>query len=342
MITVGVMGAGSIGCFVGGKLAGRKTDVVFVGRERLAREIESHGFTLEDLGEDTVTVAPKDVRFETSPDALAECNIVLCCVKSGATTETADELRAILKPRCVVVSLQNGVRNAEELRARLPDQVILAGIVNFNVLSKGHGVFRRATTGPLLIEALEESAISDELTTALTRAGFEVERPQREKMKALQWSKLLINLNNAISALSDAPTKELVLSAGYRRVLSAVIFESLDVLKAAGIKPAKLGPVPIPLLAAALRLPTPLVRLVARAQLKIDPEARSSMWEDLTSGRPTEIEWINGEVVRLADSTGTPAPLNRRLVAMVQAAEKAKKGSPKLSPRDLWQQMHES
>jgi 2-dehydropantoate 2-reductase len=111
--------------------------------------------------------------------------------------------------------------------------------------------------------------------------------------------------------------------------------EALAVLRAAGIRPAKMGRLPVTILPLALRLPTALVRMVARAQLKIDPEARSSMWEDLTSGRPTEVDYINGEVVALAESCGTTAPLNRRIVTIVHAAERAG-GSPKLSAEAFW------
>jgi 2-dehydropantoate 2-reductase len=88
-----------------------------------------------------------------------------------------------------------------------------------------------------------------------------------------------------------------------------------------------------------LRLPTPVVRLVSRAQLKIDPEARSSMWQDLMAGRATEVDYINGEIVRLAESCGTRAPLNERLVHIVHESERAGVGSPKLSAEELWRRI---
>jgi 2-dehydropantoate 2-reductase len=83
-------------------------------------------------------------------------------------------------------------------------------------------------------------------------------------------------------------------------------------------------------------LPTPLLRLVARGQIKIDPEARSSMWDDISKGRITEVEDLNGEIVRLALTCRVDAPLNRRVVEIVQQAEKAHAGSPKLSADALW------
>src|SRR5690606_23361665 len=108
------------------------------------------------------------------------------------------------------------------------------------------------------------------------------------------------------------------------------IEESLRVLRHAGIRPARLGPLPPHVFPYLLRLPSPLLRIVSRVQVAIDPEARSSMWDDLTRGRLTEVDWLNGEIVRLAREHGTTAPLNERVVALVHDAERAKGGSPRL------------
>ncbi len=325
------MGAGAVGCFVGGKLSARGIATVFIGRDRVKEEVLGHGLVLEDLDASTVRLPKGAVLIDTDVARLADCDIVLCCVKSAATIDAAEKMAPVLAPDAVVVSLQNGVRNPDELRSRLRQRV-LAGIVNFNVLAKGQGVFRRATTGPLTVEASNDRAV-EELTAELERAGLDVERALA--IRELQWSKLLLNLNNAIGALSDRPTKTTILSAGYRRVFAATMSEALDVLRQAKIRPARLGRLPPRVIAAALRLPTPLVRLVGRTQLRIDPEARSSMWQDLTNRRPTEVDWLNGEVVRLADACGARAPLNRRVVELVHEAERAKVGSPGLSEDEL-------
>ena len=79
-----------------------------------------------------------------------------------------------------------------------------------------------------------------------------------------------------------------------------------------------------------------MLRVVASAQVKVDPEARSSMWEDLSRGRKTEVDHLNGEIVRLAEATGLRAPLNAKIVAMVHDVEERGTGSPKLSADALW------
>ena len=150
-----------------------------------------------------------------------------------------------------------------------------------------------------------------------------------------QWTKLLLNLNNAVSALSGAPTRDMILSRPYRRVIATLINEGLDVLHEAGIRPANFHGVPLRVMSFILKLPTPIVRTVIRAQLRVDPEARTSMWTDLERGRPTEVDFLNGEIVRLADQLGIAAPINQRIAELVHEAERASAGSPQMSAETL-------
>ena len=327
---IGVFGAGAIGCWLGGRLAASGADVVLVGRARLREEIAAHGLSTVDLDGTTKRV---DLAVEPDASALAACDVVLVCVKSAQTAEAADTLARVLRPSTVVASMQNGVRNADVLRERLPRA--LGGIVGFNVVSKGEGTFRRATSGPLVVEDGDGARA---IVAAFERAGMEA-YAERDIART-QWSKLVMNLNNAVSALSNAPTREIVLSAGYRRCVAAIVSEALDVMRVAGVRPKRIGPLPVAVFPYALRLPTPLIRVVARAQLRIDPEARSSMWEDLARGRPTEVDFLNGEIVRLARSIGRPAPVNARVVALIHDVEARGAGSPGLSPDALWSALH--
>jgi len=332
---IGVVGAGSIGCYVGGRLLAGGADVVFVGRPRLRDELATHGLTLRDLDRDAVRVPASNIQFVTDVASLGDRDAILCCVKSAQTDGVARELAGVLRADAVVASLQNGLGNPEVLRAHLGARRVLAGIVSFNVVAKGDGRFHRATSGPIM---LDETAEGRPLVAALSAAGLQTET--RTDLAPDQWTKLLVNLNNAVSALSGAPTRTILLTPGYRRVVAALVAEAIGVLKRAGIKPAKLRGVPVHLMPPVLRLPTPLVRLITRAQMKVDPEARSSMWEDLTRGRPTEVDYLNGEIVRLAARVGGAAPLNARVVAMIHEAEAAGPGSPGLSATDLWRHLH--
>ncbi len=332
---IAIVGAGSIGCYVGGKLlAANVADVVLVGRPRLRDEVAAHGLTVKDFDRSqTVPAERARVVTEISDPAVAACDAVLVCVKSAQTAEVAAALAGVLRGDVIVASLQNGVRNADVLRAALGQRRVLAAIVSFNVVSRGNGLFHRAMSGPLMIEAATGPA-ARAMIDALAGAGIPVE--EKSDLAPDQWTKLVINLNNAISALSGAPTQQLLLSPGYRKILGAVAREALDVLRAAEIKPARLRGVPLHVMPAVMRLPTPLVKLVTRAQMRVDPEARSSMWEDLTRGRLTEVDYLNGEIVRIAERAGVKAPLNQRIVDLIHAAEKKGPGSPGLDPAALW------
>ncbi len=332
-LRVGVMGAGSIGCYVGGKLlAARAADVLLVGRERLQKKITVHGLRVRGVEGDG-EVPPDRVRYETDPASLAACEVVLVCVKSAQTSEVAEQLASILPTEALVVSLQNGLRNAEMLGEHIDPSRVVPAIVGFNVVSVGDGVFHSGLSGPLVLED-RSGTLFGRTIAALRRTGLPVETPV--DIRPEQHTKLLVNLNNAVSALSGAPTRSLLLTPGYRRAVAAIVQEGVDVIRASGVRPAPLRGVPVGLMPKVLRLPTPLVRLVTRAQMKVDPQARSSMWEDLTRGRPTEVDYLNGEIVRLAERVGAAAPLNRRVVELVREAERSGSGSPGLSPEALW------
>ncbi|MEV5965254.1 2-dehydropantoate 2-reductase [Kribbella sp. NPDC051952] len=311
-----VYGAGGIGCYVGGRLAATGAPVTFVGRQRMADELAEHGLRLTDYLGAELRVEPDEIRYETSPVAAAEADLVLVTVKSAATEGAADELAGVLKPGAIVVSFQNGVRNGEMLRARLTDQVVVTGMVPFNVLNRGGGVFHQGTEGALDVQAHPGLAPYLE---AFAKAGLPL--AQHDDILPVQWAKLLLNLNNPINALSNLPLRDELSQRSYRRCLAAAQAETLGLLAAKGIEPAQLLPVPMRRFPMILRLPDFLFRRLASKMLAIDPLARTSMWEDLEAGRVTEIDYLNGEVVRLAESLDRPAPVNRKLVALIREAE---------------------
>ncbi|WP_282706762.1 ketopantoate reductase C-terminal domain-containing protein, partial [Glycomyces tenuis] len=144
---------------------------------------------------------------------------------------------------------------------------------------------------------------------------------QRDDMAGVQAAKLLLNLNNAVNALSGLPLAEELSRRAYRRCLAAAQREALAAFAAAGIAPAKLTPLPPKWIPALLGTPDAVFTAAASRMLAIDPLARSSMWEDLEAGRTTEVDHLNGEIVSLARAHGTEAPVNERLVALVRDAE---------------------
>lgn len=325
-----IAGAGSIGGWLGGVLAAAGRPVRLFGRPRMAGEVAAHGLRVTDYAALDRRFAPDDLPIETEPGALAEARIVLVCVKSGATAEMGALIAAHAPPDAIVVSCQNGVRNADVLREAIgrPTQPILAGMIPFNVVAMGEGRLHRATSGAVKIA---EGAPG--LAAYLTAPGVEVEAVA--DMPSILWGKLLLNLNNALNALSDQPLLTQLQDRQWRRLLADQIAEGLAALKAAGVRPmAATGPPP-GVMPPILRLPTPLFRMVAAAMLKIDPAARSSMWEDLQLGRPTEIDELQGAILALAEAHGAAAPIAARVTKAIRAAEAAGAGSPGLTPDAL-------
>ncbi|HVJ61143.1 MAG TPA: 2-dehydropantoate 2-reductase, partial [Tahibacter sp.] len=267
--------------------------------------------------------------FGTGADAVRDADLVLVTVKSAETRDAAWELAARLRPGVLVVSLQNGLGNAAVLAAELPAQRVLAGMVPFNVLHRAPGWFHQGTEGRLDVQ--RDAALAPYRAT-FARAGLAL--VEHDDMPAVQWSKLLLNLNNSINALSGQPLKRQLAQRGFRRCLVAAQREALDLLDLAGITPATIPALPPRAIVRVLALPDFLFKLAARRMLAIDPVARSSMWEDLEAGRPTEVDYLNGEVVQLAQRLGRAAPVNTRLLELVHAAERG--GERAWSAAALW------
>jgi 2-dehydropantoate 2-reductase len=135
-----------------------------------------------------------------------------------------------------------------------------------------------------------------------------------------------------LNALSGLPLATQLSSRSWRRLLARQVTEALAVLKAAGIRPARIEGVAPATIPHILRLPDWLFRRVAARLLAVDPEARLSMWEDLERRRPTEIDYLQGAVLALARKHRVPAPTTEGIVRLVQEAEAARAGSPGLTP----------
>jgi 2-dehydropantoate 2-reductase len=315
-----VLGAGVIGCYVGGRLAAAGQAVTLVGRPRPTEAMALQGLTVSDLDGHRTHVAPEQLRLANSlaagwpaaPDT--EPTVVLLCVKGGDTASAARELAASCPAGSVVLSLQNGVENVARINAEAPQLVALAGMVPYNVVMPGPTQVHRATTGTL---RLARHPMTEAMLPLLTAAGLPT--ALSDDMLAVQWGKLLLNLNNPINALSGLPLREQLLQRDYRRVLAALQVEALAALKAAGIVPAQVASAPPRALPHVLRLPNWLFTRIAARLLRIDASARSSMWDDLQQGRGTEIDDLCGAVVRLAARHGVTTPRNAAIAELVMA-----------------------
>ena len=291
---VAVVGAGAVGCYYGGMLARAGHDVTLIGRPQHVEAIERQGLRLETQTFD------ERIRVSASSEgsAVRSAQLVLLCVKSTDTESAAAAIKPHLAPDALLLSLQNGVENADRLRAILP-QDVLAAVVYIGTEMAGPGHVRHHGRGELIIE---RSRASDELAQALIAAG--VPTDISDNVRGALWAKLILNCAyNALSAITQLPYGRLVKGAGITAVMRDVVDECLAVAKADDVT------IPGDVDAA--------IRKIAETV----PGQYSSTAQDLARGKPSEIDHLNGVIVRRGEALGVATPVNRLLHAIVKLLE---------------------
>lgn len=313
---VGIVGAGSVGCYLGAYLCqDAALDVKFFGRETTALELAAHGLTASSYNAPSQFAQP--VAFYSLLNSLIECDVVLLTVKTTALIPMLAELKRFLRPEVPIVALQNGIGIGEMLNQDLPNPILRA-IVSFNVVKNGRGRFHRATSGSIVWQSNTHNIVNY-IINVFNRLNLPVE-PCTD-ITAAEYGKLLLNLNNALNAISGLPLKQQLLDKNYRLLLSRAMQEWLVICDKAHITPIPYTPLANTLIPWLLRLPTPLFRLLAKSMLTLDPQARSSMWDDLQAKKRTEIMFLNGSVVRLGIEHKQATPVNSLLVDYIKRLE---------------------
>lgn len=299
LLTVAVMGAGAVGCFYGGMLARAGHRVTLIGRPAHAQAVQARGLRMQTLHFD------ETVALAASPEAsaVADADLVLFAVKSPDTESAGQQMRPHLKPGALVLCLQNGVDNAERLRAVLPGNetgvAVAAAVVYVATEMAAPGHLRHHGRGELVIEPAPGSAAAAQ---ALIEAGVPTE--VSDNVRGALWAKLILNCAyNALSAVGRIAYGELVQRPGVSGVMRDVVAECRAVAAADGVT------VPGDVDAA--------VRRIAETM----PTQYSSTAQDLMRGKPSEIDHLNGYVVRRGEALGVATPANRVLWTLVRLVE---------------------
>jgi 2-dehydropantoate 2-reductase len=292
---IAVMGAGAVGCYYGGMLARAGNEVSLIARpahvEAMLREgllLESKAFT------ERVKVHPS-----TKPDAVRGAELVLFCVKSSDTEPAGKEMAPHLDAGALVLNLQNGVDNSERLQPLLKQRVAPA-VVYVATEMAGPGHVRHHGRGELVVSP----EIHQKLSPAFAAAGVQLK--SSDNVMGTLWAKLVINCAyNALSAITQLPYGRLVQNAGVPDIMRDVVDECLALARASGVS-----------------VPGDMHETVRRIAQTM-PAQFSSTAQDVARGKKTEIEHLNGYVVRKGEALGVPTPVNRTLLALVQAIERA-------------------
>jgi len=294
MDKIAVMGAGAIGCYYGGMLARAGHDVTLIGRAQHVDAIRRAGLRFEAKTFDERV----RVHASTEPQAVRGAKLVLFCVKSQDTETASAALKPQLDRDAVIVSLQNGVDNPDRLAVVLGREVIPA-VVYVAVEMAGPGHVRHHGRSEL---AIGRATASEAIAAAFVAAGVPVEIS--DNVQGVLWAKLIVNCAyNALSAITQLPYGRLVQGAGIPAVMRDIVDECLAVARAAGIEVA--GD----------------MHKAAERIAQTMPGQFSSTAQDLARGKKTEIDYLNGIVVRKGEALGVPTPVNRVLLALVKLAE---------------------
>ena len=295
-IRVAVLGAGAVGCFFGGMLARAGHEVTLIGRPAHVDAFKAQGLHFEGLKFDERI----PVKASTDPGAVRGARLVLFCVKSTDTEEAAAQIAPFLDADVLVVNLQNGVDNTERIQARISQPVIPA-VVYVATEMAGPGHLKHHGRGDLVIGS-PHAAWNESVKTWFEAAGVPV--AVSDNVAGELWAKLVVNCAyNALSAITQLPYGRMIEGPGIRDVMRDVVEETLAIAKASGVSMA----------------PDMLDRTYRIAAAM--PTQFSSTAQDLARGKPTEIEHLNGFVVRRGAALGVPTPANRVLCALVRLLE---------------------
>ncbi len=314
---VGIFGAGAIGGYLGVCLSAAGVTTIMVGRSALVA-LQSNLAAVTLTGR-RLEPAASLVVSETA-GALADVDLCLVTVKARDTREAARELAKVLAPRALVVSLQNGLSGASLLGAELGRERTLAGVVVFNVAREG-ATFRKTTKGDVFVGSGCDRARAQLSSLARPLRSIGEVLSLRDDIKAVQRAKLLLNLNNGVCAATGLGIFASIESEDARWCFAACLREGLAVLEAHRLAAAQITHVPLPWIARALLLPSPLIRLAAASLVGSDSNARSSTLVDLESGKATEIEQLNGAIVALGAECGVATPANAAITELVHGLE---------------------
>lgn len=315
-----VFGAGLIGCYIGGVLSYRSLLTKLVCRPAVEERLKN-GITLTDYQQHVSR--PIALQFVHDDESLA-ADFLWLTVKCTAVRQAITDIAPFVNSNTIILCCQNGLGSDALVKQAFPDNQVLRVMVGFNVVERDDGQYHRGSQGELVIEQSNEfpllvSTLISKINCPLLPASYTAD------MNALLWAKLQLNLGNAVNALANVPVKTMLQDRSYRLVIAKLMTELLAVTKALDINLPKVTRLPARLLPVVLSLPNFIFKRIANRMLAIDPQVRTSMWWDVSQGKTTEIDYLNGAIVVQARLLGLATPANEKIIGLVKNLESTNK-----------------
>ncbi len=313
-----IFGSGLIGTYLGMALTMAGVETLMVARQTWLSRIDK-GLSLSDLdGHLTSVIHGKAEEVAQAAHDYAP-DILWLTVKCTAVASVLDEVRHYVTPQTTIICCQNGLNSEQRVIEAFPDNLVLKAMVPFNVTIEDEERLHRGTPGPLTVEHYKDAEAVIDFVSRFKSPVLDI--ILSDDMPSVVWSKLQLNMGNAVNALANVPVKTMLTDKHYRWVVAGLMQEVITVAQAKNIKLMKLTSVSAHLIPKILRLPTFLFKLVANKMLKIDPTVKTSMWWDLHSGHLTEVDFLYGALAEQGKEAGIDCPLASRIVSLVHHAE---------------------
>ena len=311
-----VFGAGLIGGYLGGALQMAGLPVALVCRPAIKARL-SKGIKLTDYqGHQSGPIALNFV--EDAGQLSQDVAVLWLTVKCTAVKSALADMAAFVSANTLILCCQNGLGSDALVKQAFPENRVLRVMVPFNVVELSAGHYHRGSQGEMSIELApgQEADIAKLVNTINCDL-----LPLRAcaDMNALLWAKWQLNLGNSINALADIPVKAMLEQRGYRLVIAKLMRELLQVTDALAIKLPKVAALPPHWIPRVLSLPDFWFKRLANKMLAIDPNVRTSMWWDVSQGKRTEIDYLNGAVLAQARALGLRCPANEKVIALINS-----------------------
>ena len=289
---IAVMGTGGTGGYFGGLLARAGEEVTFIARGAQLEAMQENGLTVKSRLSGNFTLP---VKATADPGQTGPVDLVLFCVKAYDNPEAADQIRPLIGPETVVLSVQNGIDNEEQIGKVIGPEHMLGCVSYVSSTIESPGVIAQtAGPGKIILGEMEggTSHRTETLKDTLQNAGITTEL--HSEIQVALWQKFVAICSiNGITALTRLPLGDILACAETSRFLKGTMKEVEAVARASGAA-----------------LPEGCVDQSMDFFSNMEPSARGSMYYDLAAGRRLELEVLNGTVVRLGNAHGIPTPFN--------------------------------